>query len=279
MEMLNRAINETLPRTVLTVGHGDGDAALAADLRRPGDPRLRAGADPRHRDRYLLVDLRGLARAVLHRAAIPAQGDEASRRCARSAGRRATQARPAEVRSRSAKCESACCDRALEGPPRARLLRRSRTGPPPDSCRGGRGSLPHFRTFALSHSMQLIDAHAHLADERILPEVDEVVARARGGGAGGDREHRHRRGGRGGRTWGWRSASPASGRRPASTRTRPAPRRTRRSRASARLLAHPRSGRDRGDGAGLPLRLLAARGAARRTSRGTWSWRARRGCR
>ena len=30
--------------------------------------------------------------------------------------------------------------------------------------------------------MQLIDAHAHLADERILPQVDEVVARAREAG-------------------------------------------------------------------------------------------------
>ena len=33
--------------------------------------------------------------------------------------------------------------------------------------------------------MQLIDAHAHLADERILPEVEGVVARAREAGVAG----------------------------------------------------------------------------------------------
>ena len=33
--------------------------------------------------------------------------------------------------------------------------------------------------------MQLIDAHAHLADERILPEVEGVVARARAAGVAG----------------------------------------------------------------------------------------------
>ncbi|HEX8692395.1 MAG TPA: TatD family hydrolase [Longimicrobium sp.] len=33
--------------------------------------------------------------------------------------------------------------------------------------------------------MQFIDAHAHLADERILPQVDEVVERARAAGVAG----------------------------------------------------------------------------------------------
>src|SRR4051794_41263875 len=63
------------------------------------------------------------------------------------------------------------------------------------SCEPGRrGYLPRrpgsFRTFAPSHlrtlsHMPLIDAHAHLADERILPGVEEVVERARAAGLAG----------------------------------------------------------------------------------------------
>ena len=75
-EILNRSINETLPRSVLT--HGTTLATLIAldDLRRRSDPALRAGHVLRRLHRHVLVDLHRLAgahgdRAPLARARRP----------------------------------------------------------------------------------------------------------------------------------------------------------------------------------------------------------------
>jgi preprotein translocase subunit SecF len=76
------SINETLPRTVLTSGTTLAHAVRALHLRRRGDPRLRAGADPGDRDRYLLLDLRGLAGAGTR-----SRASGRARRAARAAGR------------------------------------------------------------------------------------------------------------------------------------------------------------------------------------------------
>ena len=67
-DILNRSINETLPRSVLTHGTTLFVAAGAHDLRRRGDPALRAGHVLRRVHRHLLVDLHRVAGAHGHRA-------------------------------------------------------------------------------------------------------------------------------------------------------------------------------------------------------------------
>ena len=73
-DILNRSINETLPRSVLT--HGTTLASLtgADDLRRRGDPALRPGDVLRRLHRHVLVDLHRLAGAHGHREALARAG-------------------------------------------------------------------------------------------------------------------------------------------------------------------------------------------------------------
>jgi preprotein translocase subunit SecF len=76
--VLNRAINETLPRSVLTHGTGALDAARAGAARRRGHPALRAGHVLRRVHRHVLLDLHRLAGAALDRAAVAGRRGEAS---------------------------------------------------------------------------------------------------------------------------------------------------------------------------------------------------------
>ena len=62
-EMLNRSINQTLSRTIITVVRGVPDRAGAVPVRRRFAAGHGRGADDRHRARHAVVDLRGVPAA------------------------------------------------------------------------------------------------------------------------------------------------------------------------------------------------------------------------
>ena len=91
-QILNRSINETLPRSVLTHGTTLSSLLRAHDLRRRGHPAVRAGDVLRRLHRHVLVDLHRLAgadgdREAVARAAGPRPPGGAVRAAPHGAGR------------------------------------------------------------------------------------------------------------------------------------------------------------------------------------------------
>ena len=100
IDVINASINQTLGRTVITVGHGAADRARAVLLRRRGAARLRVHDDRRHHHRHLLERLhRRGDRQLLARQRADARRARTRRRDAR---RRRRSSRSAS-RSRSAR--------------------------------------------------------------------------------------------------------------------------------------------------------------------------------